>query len=91
MNDHRPAGINLSVRMKLEEINALLCDGFSIIPYPVVLRVHGIDGELRGEIYDINEEVGNIEFVDAHTRICTCYDMTQLISVSDVPLQGTRS
>ena len=91
MGDHKPTSINLAVRMKLEEISALLCDGFSIIPYPVVLRVHGINEELRGEIYDIDEEVGNIEFVDAHSRICTCYDMTHLISVSDVPIKNTRN
>ena len=91
MGDHKPISINLAVRMKLEDISALLCDGFSIIPYPVLLRVYGIPQELRGEIHGINDAEGTIEFVDSTTNACTNYDMTQIISVSDVPIKNARN
>lgn len=91
MGNHKPTSINLAVRMKLEEISALLCDGCNIIPYPVLIRVYGVPQELRGEINDIDESVGTIEFTDDTTKACTCYDMTQLISVSDVPIKNTRN
>ena len=91
MCDNKLGGITLSVRMKLEEISELLCDGLSIIRYPVHLRVYRVNEELRGEIHIINDTDGTIEFVDSATNACTEYDMSPLISVSDVPTKNTRN